>query len=207
MLTGPIPATEKVLAQGRRSASTDIGVFEVNEAFAPGSAGLAGRDRRRPRPAQPAGRRDRARPPARGLRRGLDDPDGSPHARQRDSVRAADDVRRRRHRQRHTRRACCLTGEFMRRKLFTEDHEAFRELARDFIEQGGRAGLPGVGEGRPDAARRLRADRRDSACIGMAHSRGVRRRRTARLPLQRRAPGGSGAGAGDAVALCAPSST
>jgi acetyl-CoA acyltransferase len=34
MLTGPIPATEKVL---RRSglALSDIGVFEVNEAFAP----------------------------------------------------------------------------------------------------------------------------------------------------------------------------
>ncbi len=34
MLTGPIPATEKVLAKGGVSLS-DIGAFEVNEAFAP----------------------------------------------------------------------------------------------------------------------------------------------------------------------------
>ena len=34
MLTGPIPATEKVLAKAGVSIS-DIGVFEVNEAFAP----------------------------------------------------------------------------------------------------------------------------------------------------------------------------
>jgi acetyl-CoA acyltransferase len=34
MLTGPIPATEKVLAKGGVSIS-DVGVFEVNEAFAP----------------------------------------------------------------------------------------------------------------------------------------------------------------------------
>jgi acetyl-CoA acyltransferase len=34
MLTGPIPATEKVLAKAGVSIS-DVGVFEVNEAFAP----------------------------------------------------------------------------------------------------------------------------------------------------------------------------
>ena len=47
MLTAPIPATRKALARAGLAIG-DIGAFEVNEAFAPGAAGLAGRDRRRP---------------------------------------------------------------------------------------------------------------------------------------------------------------
>ena len=47
MLTAPIPATRRRWsAAGLRI--DEIGAFEVNEAFAPGPAGLAGRDRRRP---------------------------------------------------------------------------------------------------------------------------------------------------------------
>ena len=65
-----------------------------------GAAGLAGRDRRRPGPAQPARRRDRARPPARRVRRPAADHAGTPPARRRRPLRAADHVRGRRHGQR-----------------------------------------------------------------------------------------------------------
>ncbi len=53
MLTGPIPATEKVLRKAGLGIG-DIGVFEVNEAFA--SVPLAGsRRRRRPGADEPLG--------------------------------------------------------------------------------------------------------------------------------------------------------
>src|ERR1700744_2811894 len=100
-----------------------------------GSVGLARRNRRRPGSAQPPRRSHRAGAPAWRIRRGADDPHGTSYARQRDSVRIADHVRGRRHRQRDNRRTRCLTGEFMRRDLFAEDHEAFRELAGDFVEK------------------------------------------------------------------------
>ena len=59
VLTGPIPATRKVLAAGRACRSTDIGAYEVNEAFAP--VPLAWRDETAGGrgAAQPAGRRHR----------------------------------------------------------------------------------------------------------------------------------------------------
>ena len=47
MLTGPIPATHKVLARPGLTID-DIAAFEVNEAFALGAAGLAGGVRRSP---------------------------------------------------------------------------------------------------------------------------------------------------------------
>src|SRR5690606_35976426 len=106
----------------------------------PGAAGLAGRNRGRPRETQSAGWCDRARPSAGRLRGRADDPHGASHARQRNSVRSADHVRGWRHRQRHRGRTPRLTthagkGGAVRREVFTDDHEAFRELARDFIEK------------------------------------------------------------------------
>ena len=58
MLTGVIPATEKVLARAGLTLA-DIDLFEVNEAFAPGGAGLGRRNRVRdsaPRPTSTAAR-------------------------------------------------------------------------------------------------------------------------------------------------------
>ena len=70
MLTGPIPATQKVLARAGLTLD-DIDAFEVNEAFAPRAAGLAGASSATDANAQPARRRDRPRatrsaPPAPG---------------------------------------------------------------------------------------------------------------------------------------------
>ena len=135
MLTGPIPATEKVLHKAGVTLE-EVGVFEVNEAFAP--VPLAGWPRPVPtKQTQPAGRRDRARPPARRVGRGPDDADAQPHAGQRDSLRPADHVRGRRHGQRHLVELISYhpEGRRVRRDFFTEDHEAFRELARDFVEK------------------------------------------------------------------------
>ena len=134
MLTGPIPATEKVLAKAGR---LDFRCRRVRSerGLRPGSVGMACRNRCRPGSAEPARRSHRAGSSARRIGCGADDPHGASHARQRDSLRVADHVRGRRHRQRHHRRTCFLTGKFMRRDLFTEDHEAFRELARDFIDK------------------------------------------------------------------------
>ncbi len=104
MLTGPIPATQKVLKRSGLAIG-DIGAFEVNEAFAPVPlAWLAelGADEAR---AQPAGRRDRGRPPARRERHGPDDPAAAPHARAGHPLRPADHVRGRRHGERDDRGA------------------------------------------------------------------------------------------------------
>ena len=71
MLSAPIPATERILARTGMAIS-DFDQIEINEAFAPvplawaahwGAAGAG----------QPARRRDRARPPARGLGRAAAD--------------------------------------------------------------------------------------------------------------------------------------
>ena len=107
MLTGVIPATEKVL---RRAGLTlaDIDLFEVNEAFAPvvlawahdTGADLAQDQRQR--------RRDRDRPPAGRQRRADHDHAGQRPGAARRSLRAADDVRGRRHGQRHHHRAARL---------------------------------------------------------------------------------------------------
>ena len=111
MLTGVIPATEKVLARAGLTLS-DIDLFEVNEAFAPvvlawandtgckrGRSGQDQRQRRRDRDRTPAGRQrcshhDHAGQRARAARR---------------SVWPADDVRGRRHGQRHHHRAAHLS--------------------------------------------------------------------------------------------------
>ena len=76
----------------------------------PCAAGLAGRDRRRPGPAQPGRRRHRHRPPARRVRRPPDDRARPPHDGPRYSVRPPDHVRGRRHGQRHHHRARRLTA-------------------------------------------------------------------------------------------------
>ncbi len=91
MLTRPIPATEKVLHKAGVRLD-EVGVFEVNEAFAPVPHGVVRRDGRRRGQAEPARRRHRAGAPARGVGRGADDPDDQSHARQRNSVRPADHV-------------------------------------------------------------------------------------------------------------------
>ncbi len=120
----------------RASAIDEVGVFEVNEAFAPVPLAWLAETGCRRGEAQPARRGHRARPPARRLGCGADDPHAQSHARQRNSLRAADHVRGRRHSQRHPGRAHRITeGRRVRRDLFTEDHEAFRELARDFVEK------------------------------------------------------------------------
>ena len=100
MLTAPIPATQKALQRSGLKVD-EIGVFEVNEAFAPVPAGLAGRHRRGPGQAQPQRRRDRPRPPAGRQRRPHHDHHAPSHDRQRPPLRPADHVRRRRPGQRH----------------------------------------------------------------------------------------------------------
>jgi acetyl-CoA acyltransferase len=108
MLTGPIPATARVLkrvrAVGRRHRRV-----RGERGVRVGTAGVAGRDRRRGVPPQPTGRRHRRRAPAGRLGHGPDDPPGAPHARPRHPLRHADDVRRRRHRERHDRRTRTLS--------------------------------------------------------------------------------------------------
>ncbi|MCO5561388.1 hypothetical protein L7F22_015009 [Adiantum nelumboides] len=74
-----------------------------------GPAGLAGRAGRRRRRAEPARRGDRRRAPAGRVGDRAADPAGAPHARPRDPLRPADDVRGRRHRQRHDRGTGRLT--------------------------------------------------------------------------------------------------
>ena len=68
MLTGPIPATRKLLERNGMTID-DIDLFEVNEAFAPVVARLAARAAARHGPRQRQRRRDGARPPARLDRR------------------------------------------------------------------------------------------------------------------------------------------
>ncbi len=107
MLSGPIPATQKALAKSGLSVD-DIGAFEVNEAFAPVPMAWLkeiGADEKKlnPTAARSPG------PPARRLRCPSDDHAALPHARQRNSLRSADHVRRRRPGQRHHPRAAVVT--------------------------------------------------------------------------------------------------
>ena len=91
MLTAPIPATQKALKRSGL-ALEDIGVFEVNEAFAPVPLAWLkdiGADEKKLNPER---RRDRARPPARRLGRPHHDHDALSHAGQGNSVRPADHV-------------------------------------------------------------------------------------------------------------------
>ena len=104
MLTAPIPATLKALKKSGLSIRRHRRV-RGQRGVRPGTAGLAGRDRRRPGPAQPGRRGHRHRPPARRLRRPADDRARPPHDGRRHPVRPADHVRGRRHGQRHHHRA------------------------------------------------------------------------------------------------------
>ena len=100
MLTGPIPATRKLLERNGMTID-DIDLFEVNEAFAPVVARLAARARARHGPRQRQRRRDGARPPARLDRRAAADHAAARARALRQGDRARDDVLRRRPRHRH----------------------------------------------------------------------------------------------------------
>ncbi len=67
MLTAPIPATARVLERAGLTVD-DIDAFEVNEAFASVVGAWLAETRATGRPGEPAGRGDRARPPARAAR-------------------------------------------------------------------------------------------------------------------------------------------
>ena len=110
MLTAPIPATAKVFDRSGLSME-DIDAVEINEAFA--SVVLAWEKEFHPdmENGQPQRRGDRPRPPARLLRRPPHD-HAAPRARaHRRPLRPADDVRGRRHGQRHAYRATGMTAE------------------------------------------------------------------------------------------------
>ena len=95
MLTGPIPATRKLLERNGMTIG-DIDLIEINEAFAPGRRRLAARARPRHGPRQRQRRRDGARPSARLDRRAAAD-DAAARARAlRQGDRPRDDVLRRR---------------------------------------------------------------------------------------------------------------
>ena len=111
MLTGVIPATEKVLARAGLTLS-DIDLFEVNEAFAPVVLAWARETGRRPGQDQRQRRRDRHRPPAGRQRRPHHDDAGQRARAARRPLRAADDVRGRRHGQRHHHRAALAASGF-----------------------------------------------------------------------------------------------
>ena len=75
MLTGPIPATEKVLRKAGVGIA-DIGVFEVNEAFAPVPLAWLAETGADPERLNPLGGAIALGPPARRIGRGADDPHG-----------------------------------------------------------------------------------------------------------------------------------
>ena len=104
MLTGPIPATAKVLGRAGLTID-DIDAFEVNEAFASVSLAWHAETGADPAKRQRARRRHRARPPARRLGCPADDDPAAPAASAPGPLRPADDVRGRRHGQRDDRRA------------------------------------------------------------------------------------------------------
>ena len=78
MLTAPIPATRRRCSA--RGCARRHRRLRGQRGLRAGAAGLAGRHRGRRRAAQPARRRDRARPPAGRLRRPADDHARPPHA-------------------------------------------------------------------------------------------------------------------------------
>jgi acetyl-CoA acyltransferase len=105
MLTAPIPATEKAL----KRSGLAIGL-RGQRGVRSRSPGLAGRDGRRPRAAQPERGRDRARPPARRIGRPARDHPDPPHARSRRPLRPPDHVRGRRHGERDHLRTALTAG-------------------------------------------------------------------------------------------------
>ncbi len=113
MLTAPIPATQRVL---KRAGTRDRRhrCLRGQRGVRLGSAGVAGRDQRRLRPPQSTRRRHRRRAPARSIGRNPDDQTRSPPPRQRYALRPADDVRGRRHGQRHDHRVRFLARHIRR---------------------------------------------------------------------------------------------
>ena len=114
MLTGPIPATRYALEKTGLSID-DIDTVEINEAFAPVVDGVAQGDQGRPGEGQPQRRRDRARPSARRDRREAVHHHAQRTRAHRRPLRPADDVRGRRHRQRHDHRAPLIPAPHLRR--------------------------------------------------------------------------------------------
>ena len=104
MLTAPIPATQKALARSGLSID-DIGVFEVNEAFAPVPLAWLAELGADPKALNPNGGAIALGHPLGASGARADDADGAPYARQRDPLRPADDVRGRRPGQRDDPRA------------------------------------------------------------------------------------------------------
>ena len=104
MLTGPIPATRYALDKTGLSID-DIDTVEINEAFAPVVYGLAQGDQGRSGEGQPQRRRDRARSSAGRHRRQAVHHHAQRARTHRRPLWPADDVRGRRHRQRHHHRA------------------------------------------------------------------------------------------------------
>ena len=100
MLTGPIPATHRVLARAGVSID-DVDAIRGQRGVRIRAAGVAGRVRRTGGSAQPARRRDRPRAPARRVRCAADDHPDQPSRGHRRPARPADHVRGRRHGQRH----------------------------------------------------------------------------------------------------------
>ncbi len=154
MLTGPIPATAEGAEEDRPDAD-EIGVFEVNEAFAPV-----------PLAWQAETGADLARLNPLGGAIAVGHPLGAsgailmtrmiaPHARQRAALRPADDVRGRRHGQRHRHR----TGVGTRRQMRFEPAAPVHRGARGVPpadprvhREGSRPRIPRLGEARARVA-------------------------------------------------------
>ena len=100
MLTGPIPATQKLLERNRMKMD-DIDLVEINEAFAPVRRRLAPRAEPGHGPRQRERRRDGAGPPARLHRRAPDHDAAARAGALRQGDRPRDDVLRRRAGHRH----------------------------------------------------------------------------------------------------------
>ncbi len=110
MLTGPIPATQYALDKTGLSID-DIDTVEINEAFAPVVMAWLKETKADHGEGQPQRRRDRARTPA-GCDRGQAVHHDAEHVgAHRRSLRTADDVRGRRHRQRHHHRTPLVVVE------------------------------------------------------------------------------------------------
>ena len=107
MLTGPIPATTKVLERAKMTID-DMDLIEINEAFAP--VVLSWEKEHHPDMTQGERqrRRDRPRSPARLLGRAAHGHAAQRARAQRRALGPADDVRGRRHGQRHHHRASGL---------------------------------------------------------------------------------------------------
>ena len=100
MLTGPIPATEKLLERNGMKID-DIDLIEINEAFASVVAAWQRELEPGHGPGQRQRRRDRARPPARLHRRPADHHPAARDGALRQGDGPGDDVLRRRARHRH----------------------------------------------------------------------------------------------------------